>query len=71
LKINSKNNNNIFNICTLFSKIKNNDIENSKYSNFFFDRKYPKFLHPIRFLYEEFNEHDKLKFEDNLIYFLS
>jgi hypothetical protein len=30
-----------------------------------------KFLHPIRFSYKEFNEHDKLKFRDNLIYFLS
>jgi hypothetical protein len=30
-----------------------------------------KFLHPMKFSYKEFNENDKLKFEDNLIYFLS
>jgi hypothetical protein len=55
LKINSKNNNEIFNVCILFLKIKISDLENSKYH--------------IRFQHEEFNESDKLKFKDNLIYF--
>jgi hypothetical protein len=40
----------------------NDDLENSKYL---------KFLHPIRFSYKEFNEHDKSKFKNNLIYFVS
>jgi hypothetical protein len=47
---------------TSFLKIKNGDLKNSKHS---------KFLHSIIFSYKEFNEHDKLKFEDDLIYFLS
>jgi hypothetical protein len=46
----------------LISKIKKSDLENSKH---------PKFLYPKRFQYEEFNESEKLKFEDHLIYFLS
>jgi hypothetical protein len=58
----SKINNNIFNLSTSFLKIKNHDLKNSKRF---------KFLHPIRFSYKEFNEHDKLKFGDDLIYFLS
>jgi hypothetical protein len=62
LKINSKNNIKIFNVCTLFSKIENDELETSKIS---------KFLHLKRFLYEKFNEHDKSKFKDDLIYFLS
>jgi hypothetical protein len=62
MKINSKNNNKIFNICILFSKIKKSDLENSKH---------PQFLYPIRFQYEKFNESDKSKFENHLIYFLS
>jgi hypothetical protein len=57
-----KNNNNIFNICILFLKIKKSDLENSKHS---------KFLYPIRFQYEKFNENDKSKFGNHLIYFLS
>jgi hypothetical protein len=61
-KMSSKNNNNIFNLSTLFLKIKNGDLKNSKHS---------KFLHPTRFSYKGFNEHDKLKFGDDLIYFLS
>jgi hypothetical protein len=28
-------------------------------------------LHPTRFSYKKFNEHDKLKFGDDLIYFFS
>jgi hypothetical protein len=44
------------------TKIKNYDIKSSKHF---------KFLHPTRFSYKEFNEHDKLKFGDELIYFLS
>jgi hypothetical protein len=31
--------------------------------------KHLKFLYPIRFQYEKFNESDKSKFEDHLIYF--
>jgi hypothetical protein len=62
LKIGSKNNNKIFNICTLFSKIENSDLENSKH---------PKILYPARFQYEKFNESEKSKFGDDLIYFLS
>jgi hypothetical protein len=62
LKINSKNNNKIFNVCILFSKIKKNDLENSKHL---------KFLYPVRFQYEEFNEIDKSKFKNYLLYFLS
>jgi hypothetical protein len=45
-----------------FKKINNSDLKISKHS---------KFLHPIRFSYKEFNENDKLKFGDDLIYFLS
>jgi hypothetical protein len=41
---------------------KKSELKNSKHS---------KFLHPIRFSYKEFNEYDKLKFEDDLIYFLN
>jgi hypothetical protein len=55
----SKNNNNIFNLSILFLKIKNGDLKSSK------------FLHPTRFSYKIFNKHDKLKFRDDLIYFLS
>jgi hypothetical protein len=44
-----------------FQKLKS-DLENSKH---------PNFLHPIRFQYEKFNESDKSKLGDNLIYFLS
>jgi hypothetical protein len=62
LKINSKNNNKIFNICILFSKIEKSDLEKSKH---------PKFLYSIRFIYEEFNESDKSKFKNYLLYFLS
>jgi hypothetical protein len=58
----SKNNNNIFNVSTSFLKIKNDDLKISKHF---------KFLHPVRFSYEEFNEYDNLKFRDALIYFLS
>jgi hypothetical protein len=47
---------------TLFLKIKNGDLEISKHS---------KFFHPIRFSYKEFNKHDKLKFGDDFMYFLS
>jgi hypothetical protein len=43
-----------------FKKIKNDELENLKHL---------KVLHPTRFSYEEFNEHDKTKFGDNLIYF--
>jgi hypothetical protein len=57
--MNSKNNNNIFNHSTSFLKIKNSDLKNSKCS---------KFLHTTRFSYTKFNEHDKLKFGDDLIY---
>ena len=39
-------------------KNKNSNLENSKY---------PKFVYLIRFLYEEFYEHVKLKFRDDLI----
>jgi hypothetical protein len=42
--------------------MKNYDLKNSKYF---------KFLHPTRFSYKEYNEHDKLKIEDDLIYLLS
>jgi hypothetical protein len=60
LKMSSKNNNNnIFNLSTSFLKNKNGDLKISKRS---------KFLHPMRFSYKEFNEHDKLKFKDDLIY---
>jgi hypothetical protein len=52
----SKNNNKIFNVCTLFSKIEKSELENSKH---------PKNFYPTRFQYE------KSKFEDDLIYFLS
>jgi UDP-glucose 6-dehydrogenase len=62
LKISSQNNNKIFNVWTLFSKIKTDDLKNSKHFNF---------LHSTRFSYKEINEHDKLKFKDDLIYFLS
>jgi hypothetical protein len=62
LKIDSKNNNKIFNVCTLFSKIEMSELENSKY---------PKVLYPIIFQYENFNESEKSKFGDDLIYFLS
>jgi hypothetical protein len=58
----SKNNNNIFNLSISFLKIKNGDLKSSKRS---------KVLHPKKFLYKEFNEYDKLKFGDDLIYFLS
>jgi type IV secretory pathway VirB9-like protein len=47
---------------TYFSKIKNNNLQNSQH---------PKFLYPVRFSYEEFNEHDKSKMEDDFIYFSS
>jgi hypothetical protein len=57
-----KNNNKIFNICTLFSKIEKSDLESSKHS---------KILYPTRFQYEKFNESEKSKFRDDLIYFLS
>jgi hypothetical protein len=43
-----------------FQKIKNHDLENSKD---------PEILNAIRFLYKKFNEHDKSKFKNNLIYF--
>jgi hypothetical protein len=43
-------------------KNKNGDLNSSKHS---------KFLHSIRFSYKKFNEDDKLKFGDDLIYFLS
>jgi hypothetical protein len=43
----------IFIIYVIFSKIEKNDLKNSKHS---------KFLYPIRFSYEEFNENHKLKF---------
>jgi hypothetical protein len=46
---NSKNYNKIFNVCTLLSKIEKNDLEKSKCS---------KFVYPIRFQYEKFNESD-------------
>jgi ABC-type uncharacterized transport system ATPase subunit len=46
----------------VFLKIKNNNLKNSKHL---------KFLHPIRFLYEERNKYDKSKFKDDLMYFLS
>jgi hypothetical protein len=39
-----------------FLKIKNNDLEISKH---------PRFIYPIRFLYEEIIEHDKSKFKNN------
>jgi hypothetical protein len=45
-----------------FSKIKNDKLENSKYF---------KFLYPIKFSYEKFNEYDRLKFKNDLIYFFS
>jgi hypothetical protein len=45
-----------------FSKIKKSDIENLKHL---------KFLYPIKFQYEEFNESENFKFGDGLIYFLS
>jgi hypothetical protein len=51
-----------FQICTFFLKIKKSDLKNSKHF---------KFLYPIRFQYKEFNEIEKLKFENHLIYFLS
>jgi hypothetical protein len=57
LKINSKNNNKIFNICILFSKIEKSDLKNLKHS---------KILYPIIFQYENFNESEKLKFGDDL-----
>jgi hypothetical protein len=60
LKINSENNNKIFNVWTLFLKIKNGDLESSKHF---------KFLHLTRFSYKKFNERDKLKFGDDLMYF--
>jgi hypothetical protein len=62
LKITSRNNNKISNVWTSFLKIKNDALKNSKYS---------KFLYLTRFLYKKINEYDKLKFEDDLIYFLS
>jgi hypothetical protein len=51
------------NILLLFLELifKNHNFESSKHS---------KFLHPTRFSYKKFNEHDKLKFRDDLIYFL-
>jgi hypothetical protein len=52
----------MLNVCTSFSKKKINNLENLKH---------PKFLYPIRFSYEELNEHDKSKFEYDLMYFLS
>jgi hypothetical protein len=42
----------------LILKIKNYDLQSSKYS---------KFLHPTRFSYKKFNEHDKLKFGEDLM----
>jgi hypothetical protein len=62
LKIGSKNNNKIFNVCTLFSKFEKSDLKNSKHH---------KILYPRRFQYENFNESEKLKFGDDFIYFLS
>jgi hypothetical protein len=58
----SKNNNNIFNLSILFLKIKNDDFKRLKHS---------KFLHLTRFSYKEYNEYDKLKSGNDLIYFLS
>jgi hypothetical protein len=46
---------------TVKTKIKNHDLKSSKRF---------KFLHPMRFSYKKFNENDKLKFGDDLIYFL-
>jgi hypothetical protein len=43
-----------------FQKIENNTLE---------DLEYPNFLEPIRFSYEKFNERDKIKFRDDLLYF--
>jgi hypothetical protein len=43
-----------------FQKLKT-DLENSKK---------PKFLCPTSFSHEEFNEHDKSKFGDDLMHFL-
>jgi hypothetical protein len=54
MRYNNNNNNNIFNLSTSFLKIKNGDLKISKRS---------KFLHPTRFSYKEFNEHDKLYIE--------
>jgi hypothetical protein len=59
-KISSKNNSNIFNVCISLLKIKNDDLENSKHL---------KFWHSTRLSHEEFNEHDKSKFGDDIIYF--
>jgi hypothetical protein len=47
---------------TLFSKFEKSDLKNSKYL---------KFWYPIRFQYEEFNEIEKSKFGNHLLYFLS
>jgi hypothetical protein len=56
-----KNNVQILNILLFFrvdfQKLKNKDLKNLKHF---------KFWHPTRFSYEEFNEHDKSKFERSL-----
>jgi hypothetical protein len=44
-----------------FSKIKKNELENSKH---------PKFLNLARFSYQQYNENDKSNFRDHLMYFL-
>jgi hypothetical protein len=50
-------------ICrAIFLKIKNNNLNFLKHS---------KFLYLIRFSYEEFNEYNKLKFKNNLVYLFS
>jgi hypothetical protein len=45
-----------------FFKIKNSELEKLKH---------PKFLYSIRFSYDKFNEHDKIKFKNNLLYLVS
>jgi hypothetical protein len=43
-----------------FLKIQNGDLKILKH---------PTYLYPIRFLYAEFDDHDKLNFKNNSIYF--
>jgi hypothetical protein len=62
LKISSKNNNKNIQWLNIIFENKNGDLKISKHF---------KFLHPTRFSYKKFNEHDKLKFMNDLIYFLN
>jgi hypothetical protein len=46
----------------IFKKNKNYDLKSSKHS---------KYLYPTRFSYKKFNDHNKLNFEIDLMYFFS